>query len=316
VKLSLSTNWCASRVESGEEIVDIALSLGFDSLELGFATTAFQAEGFRRRRGEMPVGSVHAFCPVPISAPHGSPELYALATADADASAIARFHVLKSARFAAEMGAGAVVLHAGRVGIGTLFNRNAGTESLFDLFSECGSDPKNAKFAKAVAKALALRRKRGRALVEPFVAVLETIATELESLGVVLALENLPYLEGFPDEIEMLEIAKRLSGSPVKAWFDTGHDRVRQMRGWLDDAANEARKELLDGGFVAGMHLNDVKDYFDDHFAPGDGAVDFASFATLAANVGHVVFEPKSHVSAESLAAGLARIRDAWHTSP
>ena len=115
MKIALSTNWCNSRLEDGGAIVDEALSLGFDALELGFRTTELQAAGIKARLGEMPVGSVHAFCPVPISAPSGHPELFTLASFDAGARALARAHVAKNVRFAAEVGADAVVLHAGRV---------------------------------------------------------------------------------------------------------------------------------------------------------------------------------------------------------
>ena len=76
MKLSLSTNWCNRRLESGEEIAAKALELGFAELELGFHTTLFQVQGFKKMRDQIPVGSVHAFCPVPISAPQGYPELY------------------------------------------------------------------------------------------------------------------------------------------------------------------------------------------------------------------------------------------------
>ena len=73
MRFALSTNWCNRRIESGEEIADMASSLGFDELELGFNTTALQVKGFKSRLDRMPVGSVHAFCPVPISAPCGYP---------------------------------------------------------------------------------------------------------------------------------------------------------------------------------------------------------------------------------------------------
>ena len=73
MKFSLSTNWCNRRIESGEEIADKAMELGFEELELGFHTTQEQVKGFKARLGQIPVGSVHAFCPVPISAPQGYP---------------------------------------------------------------------------------------------------------------------------------------------------------------------------------------------------------------------------------------------------
>ena len=74
MRLSLSTNWCNRRIDDGRAIADKALELGFEELELGFHTNIRQVEGFRARLGQIPVGSVHAFCPVPLSAPQGYPE--------------------------------------------------------------------------------------------------------------------------------------------------------------------------------------------------------------------------------------------------
>ena len=48
MRFALSTNWNNSRLATGEEIVEEALALGFDALELGFKTTPLQLEGFRR----------------------------------------------------------------------------------------------------------------------------------------------------------------------------------------------------------------------------------------------------------------------------
>ena len=60
------------------------------------------------------------------------------------------------------------------------------------------------------------------------------------------------------------------------------------------------------------MHLNDVVDFNDDHFAPGDGKVDFAALKEFAENVQHVVFEPSQEVTEESLRRSVAHIRSLW----
>ena len=57
---------------------------------------------------------------------------------------------------------------------------------------------------------------------------------------------------------------------------------------------------------------NDVMDFNDDHFAPGNGKVDFAAPKDFAANVRHVVFEPSQDVSEESLRRSVAYIRSLW----
>ena len=282
MKFSLSTNWCNRRIESGEEIADKAMELGFEELELGFHTTQAQVKGFKARLDQIPVGSVHAFCPVPISAPQGYPELYPLASLDENDRAIARVHVKKNIEFAAEMGADAVVLHAGRVMCRGLFRR-------WDLKR---------------------RVKRGRKLVAAFKRELEQMVPILEKNKVTLGLENLPYLEGFPAEWEM----KDLVGDWVKPWLDTGHDFVRRVNRWGDEAANilpkDVRLQTLDLSPI-GLHISDSQGG-DDHLPPGEGRVDFPMLKTFAENARHVVFEPAANVREAALKKGIAHLRKLW----
>lgn len=281
MKLSLSTNWCNRRLERGEEIADKAIELGFSELELGFHTTLQQVEGFRSRLAQIPVGSVHAFCPVPLSAPQGYPELYQLASFDPEMTRLATFHVTRNVEFAASMGADTVVLHAGRV--------------LCDSW-----------FARWRVRRRAVR---GQRMLEAFRPTLEALIPVLEKHKVTLALENLPYYEGFPNETELDEILKWDLGGWVKGWFDTGHHRVRQQRGWLLSTDN--RQPSTDGHY-AGMHLNDVVDASDDHLAPGFGKVDFPALKSLAESVRHVVFEPAPSVSEDDLKQGIAHVKTIW----
>jgi sugar phosphate isomerase/epimerase len=239
VKFALSTNWCSRRIESGEEIADLALSLGFDELELGFAAQERQIEGFRRRLDSMPVGSVHAFCPVPISAPTASPELYSLASFDEGERALAAMHLKRNIAFAADIGAKTVVLHAGRVGFsGPL--RRLDSILLRSILEQEGANTLSRRHMKALSLAQCRRLRRGRKMLDIFMRELSGLVGELERHDVTLGLENLPYLEGFPDEREMEIVAARFGGSRVKAWFDTGHDRVRQMHGWVKGFAARA----------------------------------------------------------------------------
>ncbi len=314
MKFALSTNWCNRRLTSGEEIVDCALSLGFDELELGFHTTTEQVAGFTRRRDEMPIGSVHAFCPVPLSAPQGYPELYTLASPHEDARALARFHIEKNIAFAAEMGAETVVLHAGRVAFNSFWNRRFDSGVLRAALQKVGGDVTNKTYQKLLTRAQARRTARGKRMLEIFTKELETLVPTLEKHHVTLAFENLPYLEGFPNEAEIASLLKTFADGPIRAWFDTGHHRVREMHRWL--ATEEGALNPLEPGDgvvpFAGLHLNDVVDFDDDHLAPGEGKVDFAALAPLARAVRHVVFEPGCRVSTEALARGLAHIRTLW----
>ena len=262
--------------------------------------------GIKKRLGEMPVESVHAFSPVPLSAPYGHPELHLLASHSADERALAYGLLLKCIRFAGSMGARRVVLHAGRVGFGTLFRRRSSDS--FRAFVKDGKlDLKDAKYAKLLEKSRAVRKARGEKIMPLFRAELDRLVPELEKEGVELALENLPYFEAFPDEDQMETIAKDYPR--VRAWFDTGHARVRASFGWSPSGAEVLKRQLP---YLAGCHLNDVRDFEDDHFAVGFGKVDFAALSALADDKYSHVAEPGSSVKKEDLAAGVKRIRELW----
>jgi sugar phosphate isomerase/epimerase len=311
MKFALSTNWCNRKYSSGEEIADKALELGFAALELGFNTTQDQLAGFSKRSDRIPVESVHAFCPVPLSAPDGSPELYSLASIDENERAMARIHLLKTVDTASDLGAKSVVLHAGRIALSTFFSKKRDSHFLRETLIAAKGDTLNPEYRKVLNSALSARNRRAAEITEVFVRELESIIPVLEKRSIALALENLPFLEGFPNEVETLEILTRFSGAPVFAWYDTGHHRVREMHGWIGDDAKAALEKLEEISLIRGIHINDVKDYHDDHFAPGGGNVDFAAIASMAAKAEHIVFEPKSHVSEDELSKALAAgIRD------
>lgn len=309
MKLSLSTNWCNRRIESGEEIADKAMELGFTELELGYHTTLLQAKGFKSRLDQIPVGSVHAFCPVPISAPQGYPELYSLASFDEEDRKMAKLMIGRNIRFAADMGADTVVLHAGRIGFGSFFDR-VDTAKLKEVFKVGDHRTDDPKYARLYARASKRRQARGRKMLDVFMKELDALVPELEKNKVSLALENLPYLEGFPNDGELMHLITRFQHAPIRGWFDTGHARVCEMHGW--GKANLVDQKTCAESIYAGMHLNDVEAFEDDHFAPGEGNVDFAALKVFAENVRHVVFEPNSSVTEGRLKKGLSFLKGLW----
>ncbi len=310
MRFALSTNWNNDRLDDGAAIADEALSIGFDALELGFRTQPEQLAGFKSRLDQIPVDSIHAYCPVPLGAPSGHPELHRLASRDPDERALARILLKKTLACAKDLGAKVVVTHAGYADLDGLFV-NLDSEVLRKLLrlKDGKEDPERPVYKKYLAKALARRRKRGRKLLDIFRGELDIILPEFQKAGVTLALENLPRLEGFPNAEEAEILLKDYADAPVRLWFDTGHARVRECHKWSDGVVAIATRVAE---HVCGMHLNDVKDYQDDHRQPGWGKVDFAALAPLARRDILRVFEPHAPVTADELKASLTAIRKIW----
>jgi sugar phosphate isomerase/epimerase len=194
------------------------------------------------------------------------------------------------------------------VAFSPLFSR-LDSSALKAALNGCGGDIRCRRYMKKLSLARCIRRRRGLKMLDVFCRELDALVPALERNRVVLALENMPYLEGFPDETETAAVLERFAGAPVKAWFDTGHDRVRQLLGWTPPFT--ARPGFSAAGF-AGMHLNDVAGTEDDHFCPSFGTVDFAALGDFARSVRHVVFEPSRRESEERLARSLKYIRGLW----
>jgi len=61
------------------------------------------------------ISSLHNFCPVPVGAPYGHPEIFPLRALTTEQGKAAVFHTKKTIEFAAEMRAKAIVVHCGNV---------------------------------------------------------------------------------------------------------------------------------------------------------------------------------------------------------
>ena len=309
MRFALSTNWNNVRLNDGAAIADEAIAMGFDALELGFRTMPEQLPGFKSRLDSIPVDSVHAYCPVPIGAPSGHPELHQLANRDENERALARILLKQALACASELGAKVVVTHAGYAELDGVFC-NYGSDVLRRILKSGGKpDVASPRYAKTVAKARVRRQKRGRALLDVFRRELDNVIPDFEKAGITLALENLPSLEGFPNAEEAESLMNDLAGAPVKLWFDTGHARVRECHLWDDPATEIANRFAAN---ICGMHLNDVADFHDDHRQPGWGKVDFAALKPLAERDVLRVFEPHEPVTFEELKESLAHIRRIW----
>src|SRR3989338_5527303 len=117
--LSLSTSWNSARHTSGYELIDEVKSIGFDTVELGFALTERIVKDILslKEDSKIKVVSLHNICPLPkeIEPDEASPDYYSLASPDEEERALAVQAAKNTIACARRFEARAVVLHTGRV---------------------------------------------------------------------------------------------------------------------------------------------------------------------------------------------------------
>ena len=309
MRFALSTNWNARRHTDGGALVDEILSLGFDALELGYHTTEAQAEGIKRRitSGAIAVDSVHAYCPVPLSAPHGYPEIHLLASLDDDDRAMAKILLGQTLDFAASMGARAVVLHAGRLLLKSWF-KSYTTGTLLDALEDVERDMANPKFQKVMGKVLTCRTQQAGKIFDAFCLSLDTLLPRFERAGITLCLENLPSVEAFPDAQEMAMLKERFATPFLAYWHDMGHGQVREYLGLENHLA--VAQSLLP--VTGGIHIHDAKPPMEDHLLPGKGLIDWNAFSFYGSANLLRVMEPSPETGPVALGIALRDLRKVW----
>jgi sugar phosphate isomerase/epimerase len=303
--LALTTHWNAHRHTCGERMVDEILDLGFRHIELGYDLRLDLVPGVLKRVKEnaIHVTSVHNYCPVPIGAPGGHPELFLFSSRDARQRSSAVLHTLNTIRFAAEMGASCVVVHAGRV------DMRHYTAKLID-YAERGQQD-SLRYEKLKQKVLLKRDQKKKRHLDLVRACLAEILPQLESTGLVMGLENLPSWEAIPSEVEMEELAREFHSPHLGFWYDVGHGQIRQNLGLVSTLRWLERLQP----HLVGMHLHDVKPPAMDHVMPPFGSVNFEMLRRFFSPALPLVIEPAPGTPAELVSGALLFLRELMERS-
>ncbi len=299
MRFSLSTNWNSREREDGDAMLDEIAALGFDRIELGYALTHGQAEAVRRRvrAGEFRVSSVHAFCPFPLPGVRPDPEPFSLCDRkDFRGRRRGIEAALECARFASEMGAPAMVLHAGRAPVFRAARR-------LQHLVEDGLR-RTPKYERVLLKFQMKRERKAEKGLETLRASLDVLLPEFERLGVTLCLENLPTADAIPNEPETFALLREYEGSPLAYWHDWGHGQIRHELGLVHQGM--LLKRLKDR--IGGMHLHDVRPSLEDHNMPPGGFVDFRLLEPFVGTGIPLVLEPRRGLPAAEIAGALRHL--------
>lgn len=294
---SVSTHWNAARHTDGEAMIDEIVALtGLRHVELGYDLTADLVPGVRKAVAAKTVGvtSLHNFCPVPIGAHRGHPELFVMTSFDSRVRENAILHTRRTVEFAAEIGARSVVMHGGNVEMKAL------SVELIEIAAEGGAY--NPKYEKIKTRLLLERDRRIGPHLDHLKRGLEELLPALEQYKVTLCLENLPTWESIPSETEMEELLKAFNSPWLGAWYDIGHGQIRQNLGFVAHRQWFQRLRPL----IRGMHVHDVLPPARDHVMPPKGQIDFKDFSPLIPDGIPLVIEPSAGTLPEDLKTGSA----------
>lgn len=305
MEFALSTHWNAGRHSSGEKLVEEILSLGFRRLELGYDLRLELVPGVQAmvRSGAAQVDSLHNFCPVPMGALRGHPEIWTMAAREESDRESAIRHTMNTIRFAAEIGAKAVVIHCGNVEMPMI------SSQLFDLLA--ANQQFTPGYERLHMKLHTQRDKKAPRQFDHLLRGIERLLPLLEETGVLLGLENLPTWEAFPTEIEFEEIKRRFPSPHIRYWHDLGHGQIRQNIGFIN---HERWIERLRPHMI-GMHVHDVRPPASDHVMPPRGQIDFSRFQRFGTSDILRVIEPTSRTPAAEITEALAFLKQVWDTS-
>jgi sugar phosphate isomerase/epimerase len=305
MQFALTTHWNAGRHTSGEALVEEILDLGITELELGYDLRLDLVPGVKKMvaQGAVTVGSLHNFCPVPIAAVKGHPEVFTFTDPDPRMRANAVEHTERTIRFAAEVGARSVVTHCGRVKMRRFSERLLQQAERGNLLTE--------GYEKDKLKLLVTRDKKAPRQLRYLHDALQKLLPVLEECNVRLCLENLPSWEAYPTEIEMEAILRNFGSSHIGYWHDIGHGQIRENLGLINQ---ERWLERLQHG-LGGFHIHDVGHPIQDHLMPPRGNIDFARFARFARLDGvHWVLEPAPLTPPEQIKDALPVLKELWNT--
>ena len=301
---ALSTHWNASRHSDGEAMIQEILDMGIDHVELGYDTRIDLVPGIKTMvdQGAVKINSVHNFCPVPIGAPQGHPELFTLASSDRRIRESAVEHIGRTIAFAAEVGAKAVVTHAGNVEM---------KHFTLDLLHYVAANQQFQPKAEKLKLKLQLTREKKVHKQLPFLREgIEKLLPLMEQHQVFLALENLPTWEAIPTEAEMMDLLRDYGNSRLRYWHDLGHGQIRENMGMINQ---ERWLEKLQP-FLIGMHVHDVMPPGEDHVMPPHGHIDFSRFKTIGASDIIRVIEPRPNTPREAIVEAHTFLKEAWGT--
>jgi len=264
--LGISTVWKSGEFKDGQRLMESLVGPGFREIELEYridGNTFTEIKQFLKKSKEVKIVSIHNFFPIPDIHETGGADIFHFSSEEREERSLAVRYAIRTIQTASDIGAGAVVLHLGRVHMDTV------SKELFRLY-DAGMTGSDEYIGKLDEIRILRNRNKGKTL-EMMLLSMDEIQNAAEKYNVNIGIENRYLFEECPNFEEMAVIFEEFGGGSIGYWHDAGHAQVQENLGFV------RVKDQLDayGKFLVGFHLHDVKGH-SDHHVPGTGEVDFA----------------------------------------
>lgn len=259
---ALSTMWMQRRHSHVREFIEAGKRLGFRKFELGHVVRPEMLDGVTRRDAEFP--SLHAPCPTTVGL--GGQQGLLLSALDKDLRLAAVGMTIRTLEVAERLGAGAVVVHIGRVDV-TAGRENA--QELRRLYMYQQED--SLLFELLRKQAVEQRSAHAPAHLDAARRSLEVLADEAEKRGLRLGLENRDSYYQMPTLDEMQILLSDVDPAVAGYWHDVGHAQILDRLGFIPHRAwLDAFRDRL-----VGIHFHDALGVR-DHLVCGLGEADWS----------------------------------------
>lgn len=299
--LALSTSWQSASTATAEEMLEVMKNLDIIGIELSYQISEdfYQEMLTPLKRSALRVVSIHNFFPIPavMSNAKGSGDLFLLSSKDKEEHQRAVRYTIKTIEHAAELGAGAVVLHCGFV------EMNHEMKVLYEYFNSNRLDSDEARVF--IRKKLKERDGRKPGHMNALLLSLERLVTVAEKQGVLLGLENRYHYHELPGLDDFRLIFDTFKGAPIGYWHDTGHAHTNETLGFFSH--NALLQNYADQ--LVGVHLHDAIG-LDDHISPGSGEIEFEALKPFLKADTIKVIEVKPGIPAPEVSDGIRFIRE------
>jgi len=295
--VALSTMWGIGQFDHLTDFFTAGQQLGIDRFELNHKVNSTMLAGLDLTRYR--IGSVHEPCPADISTGELAAKNWLISAPNEECRRHGVRAVQRSIDLARELGARAVVVHAGKVDIDPQLEK-----TLWRLF-EAGQT-QTFEYNAVKEHLMATRAAQAETNLEAVQRSLVELADYAGRWNIRLGIENRYHYFEIPLWDELARLLAAVGDERVGFWYDVGHAHTMERLGlsphaaWLQRYADR----------MIGVHLHDVIG-LTDHQAPGSGEVDWAMVGNyLPANAIIRTCEFRHYLTPAQAAAGLQFLAD------